>query len=289
MTSRRNLGDQLRSIGEIRSIMNSMKTITYMETLKLNRLLDTQRAVVSGIEAVAADFITAHPGVLPQTRPDREVCLLIGSERGFCGDFSETLLHHLEHIREFQPLRDAPALIVAGHKLHARLERDPRVVAFLNGVSVAEEVETILARVTGELAALQAGHGTLGFSVLYHAGNDGGIVLRKLIPPFHGYADKPVKFPSPPVLNLTPPEFLIELSDHYIYAVLHEIFYDSLLAENQRRIRHLEGAVRHLDDRSARLNRQFNARRQQDIIEEIEVILLSADSLRKPSAMDRDR
>jgi len=38
----------------------------------------------------------------------------------------------------------------------------------------------------------------------------------------------------------------------------------------------LEGAVKHLDDKSEELSRQCNALRQEEIIEEIEVILLSS-------------
>ena len=57
------------------------------------------------------------------------------------------------------------------------------------------------------------------------------------------------------------------------------MLYTSLMAENQQRVAHLEGAVKHLDDESAELVRQCNTLRQAEIIEEIEVILLSADSL----------
>ena len=99
--------------------------------------------------------------------------------------------------------------------------------------------------------------------------------------PFHDYLDRPPLFSLPPVLNLEPTDFLIELSDHYLFAALHEIFYASLMAENRRRVRHLEGAVKHLDEESDALRRQSNARRQEEIIEEIEVILLSAASLKK--------
>jgi len=67
----------------------------------------------------------------------------------------------------------------------------------------------------------------------------------------------------------------------------YEIFYTSLLAENHQRVQHLEGAVKHLDDESAKLRRQINARRQEEIIEEIEVILLSAASLKAPLPKQR--
>ena len=56
------------------------------------------------------------------------------------------------------------------------------------------------------------------------------------------------------------------------------MFYASLAAENHRRVEHMEGAVTRLDERVLALKRRANALRQEEITEEIEVILLSADS-----------
>jgi len=50
------------------------------------------------------------------------------------------------------------------------------------------------------------------------------------------------------------------------------------MIENQQRIQHLENAVHHLDDQTEELGRKINALRQEEIIEEIEVILLNASS-----------
>ena len=55
--------------------------------------------------------------------------------------------------------------------------------------------------------------------------------------------------------------------------------YVSLMAENILRLWHLEGAVQHLDDKSANLLHKSNTLRQEETLEEIEVILLSAASL----------
>ena len=57
---------------------------------------------------------------------------------------------------------------------------------------------------------------------------------------------------------------------------MHELLYVSLMTENHRRMMHLEGAVKHLDEESDKLARQYNALRQEEITEEIEIILLSA-------------
>jgi F-type H+-transporting ATPase subunit gamma len=143
---------------------------------------------------------------------------------------------------------------------------------------VVEEVTSVLNRVVNELTALQEKYGVLTVFCLYHSGEN-GVVMQKLLPPFQQVLRKPPRFAQQPVLNLAPRDFLVQLSDHYLFAALHEILYTSLIEESRNRVTHLEGAVRRLDEDSLELARQCNALRQEEIIEEIEVILLSAASL----------
>jgi F-type H+-transporting ATPase subunit gamma len=239
--------------------------------------------VVDSIETVAADFVSAYPAVIPETQGAQDVYLLIGSERGFCGDFNQMLLRHLEAIQQDRRGEGRPILVAVGGKLHALLVNDSRIAARLGGAGVAEEVEPVLTHIVDALATLQLQYGVVNLYALYHAVDEDSIVTRKLLPPFQNDQDRPPHFSLAPVLNLTPTDFLIELSDHYLYAAMHEIFYASLMTENYRRAQHLEGAVKHLDEESEGLRRQANARRQEEIIEEIEVILLSAASLKKAS------
>lgn len=80
-------------------------------------------------------------------------------------------------------------------------------------------------------------------------------------------------------MQLPPAALLAAITEHYLLAVLQGMLSASLLAENQRRVTHLEGAIRHLDTQSADLARRSNALRQEEIVEEIEVVLLSAAAL----------
>jgi len=283
MTRRRNLEHHRQSLAEIRDIMNSMKTLAYMETRKLTRFLDAQHAVVQGIEDVAADLLSFYPEVLPEAQETMPVYVLIGTERGFCGDFNHALLKYLESaLQEHSP--GSPVLIATGRKLYTLLEGDARVAAQIDGANVAEEVTSVLNQVVHELSALQKQNRMLNVYGLYH-GSEDGIVMQKLLPPFQHYLYQAPHFPHPPVLNQSPRKFLAELTDHYLLAALHEVLYTSLMAENHQRVAHLEGAVKHLDDESAELMRQSNILRQTEIIEEIEVILLSAASLGESPGM----
>ena len=277
MTRRRDLEQHRHSLSEIRDIMNSMKTLAYMETRKLARFLDAQHTVVKSIEDAAADLLSFYPDILPAAKHSAAVYLLIGTERGFCGDFNHALVRRLASTLREYPV-DQPILIAIGRKLYTLLEDDLRMAGSINGASVVEEVTDLLSRVINEVMTLQARHGSLGLFCLYHNGQD-DIAMKRLLPPFQEILHRPRQFPHPPLLNLPPREFLAELAEHYLFAALHEMLYTSLNAENYHRVKHLAGAVKHLDDESDKLARQCNALRQEEIIEEIEVILLSASSL----------
>jgi F-type H+-transporting ATPase subunit gamma len=274
MTHRRDLERHRRSLTEIRNIMNSMKTLAWMETRKLSRFLDAQRAVVQGMEEVATDLLCSYPEILPVTGEATPLYLLVGTERGFCGDFNQAVVRGLEtRLATDPPVR--PLLIATGRKLGALLEGDTRVAATYNGASIAEEITPVLHQVVSELVRLFEQHGELTVSCIYHR-DENHVVMQRLLPAFLGLQAGPARHAFPPVLNHPPRQFLTMLADHYLPAALHEMLYNSLMVENQYRLTHLDGAVKHLDHKSAALARQCNALRQEEIIEEIEVILLGS-------------
>ena len=85
--------------------------------------------------------------------------------------------------------------------------------------------------------------------------------------------------PYPPEINLPAGDLLPALTGHYLYAALNEVLYSSLMAESRQRHAHMDRALKKLDEDSEHLQQAYNAQRQEDITEEIEVILLSAGML----------
>jgi F-type H+-transporting ATPase subunit gamma len=88
------------------------------------------------------------------------------------------------------------------------------------------------------------------------------------------------RYSHAPLLYLDPQLFLAGLIEQYLFAGLHELLYSSLLAENQRRMQHMDSAVRRLDETCTELVRTRNILRQEEITEEIELIMLSVEALR---------
>ena len=277
MSRRHDLERHRRGLTDIRGIMNSMKTLAYMETRKLERFLDAQQAVVMSIEEAASDFLGFYPRLLTPLAGGTPVYLLIGTERGFCGDINHRIRAQLETLPGEHRTTD-PLLIAVGRKLETLLTGDPRLLTAIDGASVAEDVPDLLSRVVDELTTLQSRHGDLKMSCLYQ-GSDGEIVSKGLLPPFQALTADSPPFAQPPLLNLSPEYFLAELAEHYLFAALHEILYAALAAENHERVTHLESAVQRVDEETDNLDRQINGLRQEEITEEIEVLLLNASNL----------
>lgn len=274
MSRRALLEQRLRRLGEISGIMTAMKTMALIETRKYVRFMEHQLRLVDSIEAAAADFLGFHPGLQggqPATAEASHIVILIGSERGFCGDFNETLSAALA------PTGDGePRLIVVGRRLGGKLEAHPRRLHTLAGANVAEEVPAVLDALIDVLRGLSASPEPWSrLSVLAHE-PAGGVIQQTLLPMAPPTAP-PTGFP--PRLNLEPARFFSDLTGHYLAAKLPALFYGSLMAENRRRLEHMETALNRMQTRMDEIVRTRNTLRQEDITEQIEIILLSAESM----------
>lgn len=273
MSLSRELQLHIGQLKEIRSILNSMKMLAFMETHKLQRFKTMQSQVVANIEHAALDFLNFYPGLETSSDHAAKFCILLGSERGFCGDFNESLINAVSD-------QAYTSIIAIGSRLCSRLEDglNTKTVATLEGANVAEEVPTIINRLIDTIGTLH-GKSTLQLTIVYHDNGANQIRRRQIFPPFTERDKNTVHYRNPPVLNLEPGGFFADLIEHYLFAALHQIFYISLMAENNSRLQHLEGAVNHLDDQTVKLQRKSQIYRQEEITEEIEVILLNTENL----------
>jgi F-type H+-transporting ATPase subunit gamma len=278
MSLSRELQLHIEQLKEIRGILHAMKNLAFMQIHKLQRLKAAQSRVVANIERAARDFLHFYPELAASEDIAEHICILLGTERGFCGDFNDSLIKAIE-------TASYSGIIAIGSRLSARLDGvNPAILAAIDGANVTEEVPVIINRLIDAINSL---HGNdagvkaasfLRLTVVYHDSASNRITRQQILPPFWQKSEQ--VFPGhPPTLNLKPADFFAELVDHYLFAALHEILYSSLMAENQRRQQHLDGAVNHLDEESKKLHRKSQLYRQEEITEEIEVILLNTENL----------
>lgn len=277
MSQRRKLRHLLQQLSETRGIIDAMKNLAVVEIHKLDRRLDNQQLMVQDLEHMAADLLAFHHYDIPQDSGHRDIWLLFGSERGFCGDFNESILDNLH--KQTTAQHGQAVLIPIGTKLCQRLGDDPRVARFIEGADVTEEVTHVLNTIIQQINNLQTRHGICNVYTLYHHTETGQLICSQLLPTFKQLPGTLVRHGTPPVLNITPDMLFQALVEHYLFTALHEIAYMSLMAENYSRIQHMTGALQRLDERVDEVMRRYHIHRQEEITEEIEVILLNATNI----------
>ena len=274
MSRRRELEQHRHRISEIREILGAMKSLAFMETRKLADLLDARRSALAHLSAVAEDFFSFHSATLPAPGKTTPVYLLLGSERGFCGDFNESLALAME--AELRKTAASPWLVATGTKLNTHLPADSPQIIRLGGAAMVEDTERTLVDIIDTLSGLQKQHGDIALTIFHRDPERQEVRYSPVLPPFQSLHPPPSRFAHPPLLNLSPEKFCVELIDRYLLNTLYEAAYLSLMAENQRRVTHLGGAEHQLDDKLDALQRRANTLRQEEITEEIEVILLNS-------------
>ena len=143
------LQSRMRALRDIEGILNAMKNLSLVEMTKISRFYVTQQELLHSVEEALADFQQFYGAPAETGRTDSaSLYVLIGSERGFCGGFNETIQKTLES----QPIAGTPPrLIVVGRKLALKFLEDKRVVASLDGPSAAEEIPLVISQLAKTL------------------------------------------------------------------------------------------------------------------------------------------
>jgi F-type H+-transporting ATPase subunit gamma len=277
MKRRPKLISHLNTLHNIRSIITAMKNLALIETGKINKFLIEQKKVVMSIENVAADFFNFYPQYLTDISHEKvEVCVLVGSERGFCGEFNEAIVATYQNFltREKQTNIE---IVAIGAKLITKLEEQLGISKQLEGPSTAEEIPGIILALVKNLADIYP----TSWAIICNEESENAIQTNVIRPFSKIIRIDHKKHPTSPLLNLQSEKFFTNLLDEYFFALLYEVFYNSFLLENRRRSQHMDGALQWLDKTSKELVRDLNVSRQEEITESIEEIMLSVETLLK--------
>lgn len=269
MSSRAALQRRVDRLREIGGILSALESFAVVETHRLGRALARGRAALAAVEGAALELLSYAAVELPPSGPPALV-VAIGSQRGFCGPFDRLVQSALEAV-----LRDAPGarIVVVGRRLAERLSPLVPIAATLDGPLDSEEIAAVTDRLLEALARGAVGPSAIG---LLAWSEEGGPRLRSLLP--SPASDRPPA-DRPPVMHLPPARLLARILDELVPLRLETTLTASLLVENQERMRRMRAALDRLEERLGRLRRQSGALRRARIVEEIELLLTSAETM----------
>lgn len=281
MSKRRELQQKLTVLGDMQTVVFAMKSLALMESKKLLSCLAGQGSNLSTIRAAATDFLKFYP-LWRQIMPGEQMILIaVGADRGFCGDFNQEIARTL-----VQKMRDAcfndVKIIAVGERLYSKLRAQGIVCHMVAGATCMEDVPDVLSALVGVLAQFVTGSASVltNLKIFVHPNNKDGV---SVIEPILELEQSSNRYTNAPYLTLDPLTFFCGLLEQYLEAVLYQAFYGSLLAENTRRIMHLDTAGQRLESKCLDLKRRYNALRQEEITEEIEIIIMNAQRAALPN------
>lgn len=277
------LKEYITALEEINNIMAAMRNLALLEINKITRFLSTQEQAIKTLEDVYSDFTYFFPQLKAKKEViEPKVYIVIGSERGFCGNFNDELISELK--TQVKKQVDEPKLIIVGRKLAMKFIDDPLVLTTIDSPSASEEIPSIILRLIQSLENyLKMNEASLfgNYYIIYNTMFDNHPKTNTISPLEKLSIEKKSVFSYPPILNLAPQDFLPQFLDQYLFAFLYLIFYQSFFTENSQRFHHTDTIIQKLNKQIENLTHRVNILRQEEITEEIEIILLSAETLIK--------
>ena len=267
MSQRREIEARLTLFNELTGILGAMRSFALTELRRVGKREDAQQLVMQSLSTALNDVagfgaLQTHESVV---MAEDEIWLLFGSVRGFCGSFNEDV------IRFWQTRNgDQSSLILLGERLHDLLpdrEKLVRIAGADNGLNTSETIDRILAAV-----AKLRGAENRAFRLQACIRDEQGARHQQLWPlPVvqSNYANQP------PLTHEPLADVAAQIAKHYLYHSLLALLLRSIKVENHMRLMQMETALRHLDRGTEEMLRQRNRLRQEEIVEEIELMVVS--------------
>lgn len=259
MSQRREIEGRLALYDDLSGILGAMRSFALAELHRVTRRATAQQEVVQTLESTLQDMAPALP---EPTENTADIWLLLGSVRGFCGSFNEDVI---------RTWRDAGAtipMVAVGERLAGGLGDSNgylEVAGALGALDAAGAVDRILAALDSVRRRLP---GTSGLVVCFR--DETGARSERLLP-LH-----PAREGSSALLPLTlesAVQVTEKVAEHYLFHALLSRLLHAIRVENHMRLAQMENALQHLERSSEELKRRRNRVRQEEIVEEIELIV----------------
>jgi len=279
MQTLESLSDALDTAGDIHSIVRTMKALSAASIRQFEQaeeaLGDYARTVDLGLTALLQD---RHARGLPLPRTgaegsSRTALIVIGSERGLCGRYNETVANHaLKQINGRDTL-----LAVIGLRAAAQLESAGHHVDILftlpgTAAGLSDLVQSVI--VQSDKWQREEGIGRIR---VVHNRREGRIlskpVDRQLLPLPDAYLESLLnaQWPGPglPFFRMSPPALLSWLVQQRLFVVLYRALAEALASEHATRLAAMQGAERNIEERREDLMQDYRVKRQETITREL--------------------
>ena len=267
MSQRREVEARLSLFNDLSGILGAMRSFALAELRRVNKREAAQQQVVLSLSAALDDLAgelslpEAEYGML-DGRTGNDIWLLFGSVRGFCGSFNEDVLRCWQ-----AQAGDHSPMILLGERLHPMLEARDNLRC-INGANGGLDAPAAIDRILAAIAELRDGD-SRPFGLWACVRDEQAAQAVKLWPLAMPRRMRPG---YPPLTNAPIAEVAGNIAEYYLFHNLLALLLRSIKMENHMRLIQMETALRHLDEGTEEMLRLRNRLRQEEIVEEIELM-----------------
>jgi len=259
MSQRREIETRLALYEDLTGILGAMRSFALAELRKVSKREAIQQQLVQKLSEALNDVAFALP---PTEKPDKDIWLLFGSVRGFGGSFNEDVLRFWQEHGD-----ENAAVILIGERLHEMFPENSRTLC-VPGANGGLDASATIERMLPAIADLQQKcRGVSGLIACFR--DEHGARSQRLLP----LTIEPSGASGhPPCIFASAAATAAGIAEHFLFHQMLAILVRSIRIENHMRLMQMENALRHLDEGSSNLLRQRNRLRQEEIVEEIELM-----------------
>lgn len=272
---------RIKAIDTIKKITHAMRLISMSSRSRLKSkeeplrsYIKTSHDLLARLQVYAPEWKNPilHP---PADTPTKQLIILIGSQRGLCGNFNTTLFHFFDRVLTDQAHKDDQKinLIPIGKKAINYLEENPRIAIIQQYTELNARTIPAIAHELTEFIFSQERPFTR-VDVLSNQLKTFFIQKphdTQLIPFESAQADAQKKSAEQDQYqwDQSPSELLDQLARSTIESELHYLLFESLLAEHAARFISMDNATRNAQTLLEETQLQYNKLRQAKITKEL--------------------
>jgi F-type H+-transporting ATPase subunit gamma len=276
MISSRELDNRRKSNKSILGVVKAMKALSAANVRKGGSALEHTRRYREFIDQ-AASIAASLPGVSILPQGEKTLIVAFGSQYGLCGALNERVLE--EVAAAVRGRVDIAGIIFAGRRIADRapaLSMPVEVIDAPGSVdgldeTVSELLTMIYKRykdeIFGELLFIYPSFALDVLTVIRHP---------VLPPPFKPQEEQAL----PPMLYIPPAAVMEGVLEEYIYVQLYATVLETVIAENESRMRSMDYAEKHINKRIEELSSSYNYALQEEVTGELLEIIGGYEALR---------
>jgi F-type H+-transporting ATPase subunit gamma len=290
------LQKQLDSLGDLRSIVRTMKALSAASIRQYERAVIALGAyydtIERGLHVALRDMDAGHVAPAPDRKPLRLAAVVFGSDHGLCGRFNEEIAEYAAARMDSTPTaRHDRTVLAVGARIAANLEHGGQPVEdvfFLPGS--AEQITLTVQQLLVKIDDWQHEAG-IHYVYLFYNGHAGGKTYRptgiELLPinlrRFHRLGEERWPSRSLPTFSMDRDVLIARLLRQYLFVSLFRACAESQASEHASRLSAMQSAERNLDDRLVELTAAFRRARQDSITAELLDVVSGYEAITQPA------